>query len=272
MRIAAFILVLTSMLACHSTRQMQKTEPDINTPGTTTPVAPAEKVQPISSSVSENVFKNVFKNYIDYGTFNAKVRVKYESKEGADEATAVIRLKKDSAVWLSLRGALGIEGARVLITKDSVKVLNFLKKNVQNHSIDYLQKMMDFPLDLKTVQDIIIGNPVFVDTTATVEETSANNQIVIQMIGKVFKNMLTLDNTDLTIVHAKIEDATVSGKRTCEIRFDNYEKSSDVFFSTVRKIWVADQSGLVIDLAFKQFAFNQPETFPFNIPKNYQRL
>src|SRR4051812_14711341 len=131
MRIAAIILVLTSVLACHTTRQVRKIEPAVTVVDTTTPVTVTDTVQAKEPAVAEDVFKKVLKNYIEYTTFNAKVRVQYQSKEGSDEATAFIRLKKDSAVWVSLRGALGIEGARVLVTRDSVKVLNFLKKNVQ---------------------------------------------------------------------------------------------------------------------------------------------
>lgn len=133
-----------------------------------------------------DVYNKVIKNKIDFTTFNAKVRVQYEGKEGGDDATAFIRLKKDSAMWLSLRGALGIEGFRVLITKDSVKVMNLLKKTVQFRSIDYLQEITDLPFDFSTLQDLVIGNPIFIDSNIVSYKVNAANELLVLMSGRFF--------------------------------------------------------------------------------------
>ena len=66
-------------------------------------------------------------------------------------------MKKDSIIWISVNGALGIEGMRVLIDKDSVRILNKLDKEYQVRSLEYLQEVAAFPLDLRTVQELIIG-------------------------------------------------------------------------------------------------------------------
>lgn len=91
----------------------------------TAPVVGAEDNKKVDSAeLIKEIYNKVIKNKIDFNTFNARVRVAYTGKDGGDEATALIRVKKDSAIWLSLRGPLGIEGLRVLITNDSVKVMN----------------------------------------------------------------------------------------------------------------------------------------------------
>jgi hypothetical protein len=200
------------------------------------------------------------------------VRVGYQGKEGGDEATAFVRMKKDSAIWISLRGALGIEGFRVLITQDSVKVMNLLKKNVQFRSIAYLQEITDIPFDLATLQDLIVGNPVFIDSNIISYKVNGSNELLVLMGGKIFKHLLSLDDTDYSLLHSKLDDIEVGRNRTCDITFSDYNNSSGVMFSTRRRISVAEQSKLDIDLDFKQYTFNQPLTFPFNIPKNYKRL
>jgi len=75
-----------------------------------------------------------------------------------------VRMYKDSLIWLSVNGALGIEGMRVLIDKDSVRMLNKLDKEYQVRSFNYLQEIASLPFDLASIQDLIIGNPVFLDT------------------------------------------------------------------------------------------------------------
>jgi len=37
-------------------------------------------------------------------------------------------MQKDSIIWVSLTGLLGIEGYRMIVNKDSVKLMNKLKK------------------------------------------------------------------------------------------------------------------------------------------------
>lgn len=175
-------------------------------------------------------------------------------------------------MWLSLRGALGIEGFRVLITKDSVKVMNLLKKNVQYRSISYLQEITDLPFDFATLQDMVVGNPVFIDSNIVSYKVNASNELLVLMSGKFFKHLLTIDNTAYTILHSKLDDMDETRNRTCDITFSGYDNSAGTPFSTKREISVAEQSKLDINLDFKQYSFNQPLTFPFNIQKNYKRL
>ena len=281
MRIVPVLILLSMVLfACRPAKKVQKIQEAISKVDTTPVVVVADNKTENKSAIkkteptisAKDIFEKVEKNKIKFSYFNAKVRVRYEGKEGGDEATAFIRLKKDSAMWLSLRGALGIEGFRVLITRDSVKVMNLLKKNVQFRSISYLQEITGIPFDFATLEDMVVGNPVFIDSSIIGYKVNASNQLLVLTGGKIFKHLLTLDNTDFKILHSKLDDIDVGRNRTCDITFSDYENISGILFSTSRKISVAEQSKLDVNLDFKQHSFNQPLTFPFNIPKNYKRL
>src|SRR5215210_372051 len=166
------------MFSCRPAKKVQKIQEAISKVDTTPVIVIKDNKATDSAALIKDVYNKVIKNKIDFTTFNAKVRVAYSGKEGGDEATAYIRLKKDSAMWLSLRGALGIEGFRVLITKDSVKVMNLLKKNVQFRSIGYLQEVTDLPFDFATLQDLVVGNPVFIDSNVISYKVNNNNQLL----------------------------------------------------------------------------------------------
>lgn len=273
MRVAAvFVFLVIITFACSPAKKAQKIQDTVLKVDTTAVVAvSAETKKPGEGCSAKDVLHKVLKDKLYFTTFNAKVRVGYESKEGGDEATAFVRLKKDSAVWLSLRGALGIEGFRVLITKDSVKVMNLLKKNVQFKSISYLQELTDIPFDFTALQDLMVGNPVFIDTTIVSCTVNANNELLLLMVGKIFKHLLTLDNKDYRVLHSRLDDVEGGRNRTWDITFSDYENNG-ILFPKARKISVAEQSKLDINLDFKQYTFNQPLTFPFNIPRNYKRL
>lgn len=272
----AVILITLSVslmaLACRPAKKVQKIQEAISKKDTTTVTVIKKDDSVDSLKIAKNIYKKILQKKIDFTTFSAKVRVEYAGKENSNEATAFIRLQKDSLIWLSLRGALGIEGFRVLVTKDSVKVMNLLKKQVQYRTTSYLQEVSQLPFDFTTLQDMILGNPVFLDDNIVSYKTNGNNELVVLMTGKLFKHLLTLDNKDFKVLHSKLDDVDAVRNRTCAISFSDYETNAGFPFSTKRSISVAEKSRLDINIDFKQYAFNQPLTFPFNIPKNYRTV
>lgn len=259
-----------AVVGCRPAKKVQKIQEAISRVDTSGVTVVKKTDTSDSLNRARNIYNKVIQNRIDFKTLSAKVRVEYNGKEGGDEATAYIRMEKDNMIWLSLRGALGIEGFRVLITKDSVKVMNLLKKQVQYRTTSYLQEVTQLPFDFTTLQDLIVGNPVFIDSNIVSYKTNPNNELLVLMVGKLFKHLVTLDNNNFKVVHSKLDDIDVERNRTCDISFDNYESSSGIVFSTKRRISVAEKSKLDINLDFKQYSFNQPQTFPFTIPKNYK--
>ncbi|MGI8952650.1 MAG: DUF4292 domain-containing protein [Chitinophagaceae bacterium] len=268
--IGYFLCVLFLFAACRPAKKVQKIETAISKKDTTQVIKVSPDKPVDSFSLVKNIIANLYKTpRINFQTFAAKVKIEYEGKDESDQATAYLRMQKDSVIWISLRGALGIEGFRVLINKDTVEVMNLLKKTVQYRSISYLQELTEVPLDFNNLQNIIIGNPVFLDSNV-VSYKSTGSELLVLVVGKIFKNLLTLDNQDFKILHSKLDDVDPTRNRTADLTFDDYEKVGDFFFSKSRKISIAEKAKLDINLTFKQYSFNQPQTFPFNIPKNYK--
>src|SRR4051794_37313132 len=204
MRIAAIFPVLSIMMfACHASKKVQ----NIQTPISDVDTNPAITINPTipdSLPSSKKVFDKVLKNQIEFSTFNAKARVQYQGPEGEDDANAFVRIKKDSAIWISLRGALGIEGFRVLITPDSVKVINFLKKYVQRQGIAYLREISGMEIDFAALQDLVIGNPIFIDTNIVSHEVNSNNELLVTMAGTLYRSLVALDNSDNRVLYTRI--------------------------------------------------------------------
>lgn len=271
MRVAAYIFsAFILAIGCRPAKKVQRIENAMIQTDTTISVVTTPD-QPLSDTLenARNVYSKMVSKKIQFKTFSAKVRVGYEMPDGGDEATAYIRMEKDSLIWLSLRGALGIEGFRVLITPDSVKVMNLLKKTVQLRSIAFLQEVSKLPFDFRTLQEIIVGNPVFIEGPVVSYMLNANNETQLLLAGRYFKHLLNLD-ADTRLTHSKLDDVDPTRSRTCDITFSNYENVSGVEFSTLRKISVAEKSKLDIELDFKQYDFNQPQTFPFTISKSFK--
>src|SRR5206468_1806563 len=132
------------------------------------------------------------------------------------------------------------------------------------------QDVTALPLDLTTLQNLIIGNPVFVDSTI-VSYSLSNNTISMLSVGQWFKNLLTLDAQDKTLLHSKLDDVDFAHSRTADLTYSDYDDKKGVPFSTRRRIAVTEKNHLDIRMDFKQYEFNQEVSFPFTIPKNYDR-
>lgn len=95
-----------------------------------------------------------------------KIEAKASIKGKEQEFTTNIRMRRDSVIWLSI-GSLGIEGARILITEDSVKYIlqpPVFKGSYFEGNHSYLQNLLKIEeLDLCFVQSILLGEPVLFD-------------------------------------------------------------------------------------------------------------
>jgi outer membrane lipoprotein-sorting protein len=213
----------------------------------------------------------IIRQKILFTTFNAKVDVDYTGGDGKKyDVNATVRMYKDSLIWVSVNAILGIEAMRLLITKDSVKLLNKLDKIYTARSVSYLQEVIALPLDLSTFQDLIIGNPVYLDSNV-VSYTRSGEELSLLSVGSVFRHFITLHANDKVVQHSKMDDVDVLRNRTCDLVYEKYEDKKGVRFSTRRQITVSEKSKLDVKLDFKNYGFNETLSFPFSVPKNYDR-
>ncbi len=219
----------------------------------------------------KNVLSNVHSKQIDFKTFSAKIKVDYQNNKGNQpNITAYVRILKDSLIWISgYATVFNIEAFRVLVNKDSVFVLDKINKKVQYRSIDYLQEVTEIPFDFKTLQNLLVGNPVFLDDSV-VSYKESESKILLATVGKYFKNLLTIDKNNHYLVHSKLDDVDINHNRTADITYNNFESNNGLNFSTYREITVSEKNKLDIQLNFKQWEFNKELTIIFNIPKNYK--
>ena len=268
MRLVSIILIVAALFvfSCRPTRKIQNviTKKD----STVVVLPPPEKTGEDTAKIIRENFTRLKTHRINYTTFSAKIDVDYIGADGKkDNVNATLRMYKDSLIWISLTGLLGIEGLRAYITQDSIKVLNKLDKIYTARSVAYVQEVTGLPLDLPAMQDLIIGNPVFVDSNI-VSFIRAGNTISILSIGEWFKNLITLNEGVMT--HSKLDDLDINRNRTCDLTYDDYENKKGVNFSSKRRITVSEKSKLDIKLNFKSYGFNEPLNFRFSVPKDYK--
>jgi len=263
MKIIFILLAIITLASCRSTKKIQTAIEKKDTVETVT----TPKID--TTQLINNALLTLKNNRIDYKTFSAKVDVDYRGGDDKHyDVNANLRMHKDSLIWISVNAVFGIEAMRLLINKDSVFLLDKLNKTYLTRSIDYLQEVSGLPLTLSNLQDILAGNPVFIDSV--VSYSNDNSTISLLSIGQTFKNLVTINGEKNVLVHSKLDDLDITRSRTADLNYDDYENKKGKSFSSKRRITVAEKNKLDISLNFKQYEFDNDLSFPFSIPKNYK--
>ena len=112
----------------------------------------------------EVLFEEMIQNQINADWLEGKVKVRYSDKYQNLRGSGTIKMRKDSVIWMNVK-ALGFEVGRVLITKDSIFALMRLQRQYIAESLDYVERSYNMPADLGLIQNLILGNPLFFQTT-----------------------------------------------------------------------------------------------------------
>lgn len=265
-----FVTAICFFCSCSPAKKIQTTIPEKDTIAVAV-IVPTGDPRQDSVVFIKKIYKQVLDNHINFTTFSAKVDVDYKDTDGKEyNITAHLRMYKDSVIWFSVTGALGIEGLRAYITADSVKLLDKQNKEYVARSLSYLQDVIALPLDLVSLQDLLLGNPVFLDSTI-ISYSQSGNSISLLSKGEFIKNSFTIDETGKLVQSSKLDNVDEGQNRSCFLTYAEYQNKAGVNFSTKRTINVTDKKKLDIKLDFRQYAFNEKLSFPFSVPKNYQR-
>ena len=267
--IAFFMTVLPG---CHTTRPTRHIKKAIAAKDSSNIVVITKQSEVDSVILENKTLDNMHQHYIDFKTFNARIKVEYEDSKGRQpDIIAIVRILKDSAIWVSLTASLfNIEVYRMLITRDSVILMNTRQREVQYRSLDYLQDLTEIPFDYATLQNLLIGNPIFLNKKV-VSYKKTGSHVLILTVGEIFKHLLTLSADNYLLLHSKLDDVDIARNRTADITYGEYESKDGFDFSTYREITVSEKNKLDIRLNFKQYEFNKELSVSFKVPKNYKR-
>ena len=266
MRIGLLLMVLMMAFAsCRSTKQI------------TTVIAKKDSavvvVNPAESDSAKSVRATLDKikgKKISFTTFSSKVKVEYSDDNNRRfDFNAFLRMKKDSAIWISIIAALNIEAFRVMITPDSIIIMDKINRTIQRKPLFYLQEITKVPFDYNTLEDLIVGNPVYLDKTI-IAYADQGEKLSMSTIGQAFKHYLTVSKTDLNLLFSKLDDVDVARSRTANLAYGEYIAAGPWMFAGKRDISLSEKTKLEIKLDFKQVEFEKPMGFPFSIPKNFK--
>lgn len=97
-------------------------------------------------------------SFPDFKTFSGKAKAKLDREGESHEFSANIRVRKGEAIWINV-SALGglVNVARLYITPDSVRMINFLQKNARLIPVSEVGNLLPFPVSFGDLQALLLG-------------------------------------------------------------------------------------------------------------------
>ncbi|MCA6078069.1 DUF4292 domain-containing protein [Fulvivirga sedimenti] len=205
--------------------------------------------------------------------FSGKAKINYKDDELDIKARANVRIRKDSVIWISF-SSVGIQGARCLINKDSITIINLVKKEYYVFNYDSLTKQFNFEVNYDAIQAATFGNLIKSRDKSDVVEKEEGLYILKQTSGNV-----SIDNfvNPKTMKIERVEMTEDSTKNTAVIRYYDFQMVDQSAFPYSAILSIFYKKGVkmlntVIEMEYSKAELGDKELkFPFNIPKKYER-
>jgi hypothetical protein len=264
------ILILLSV-ACSNVKKVQVIQDALTVKVVPDAAALAEKARQDSLLMVKGIVRNIANTKIDFKTMNAKVKMDYETINDKKSFIANISIRKDSGIYITMRFDLGIIGVKAFINKDSI-FLNFPQdKKTERHALSYLQELVKIPLSYQTIEDLVIGNPIFMDSIDIISYKVMNERLQVSLMGNLFKNLMILSEDNSKLVELKLDDVDATKHRTCDIIYSEHALVKNIQFPLNRNISINAQTKIDIGMEIKEFNFDEPLKYTFTIPKTGKR-
>jgi hypothetical protein len=198
-----------------------------------------------------------------------KCQLQMESEDSNLSGQGIIRIRRDSAIWVSLR-KLGFEVGRTLILKDSFFYLNRLNNVFEAHPISFIKEKYQLPGDFLHLQALLLGN-------APIDDSS--DFIVTKKESFEWQLQKSMDNGTLSLAWdfnnkriSAMDWGQPSSNKYFKMKFGDYKAlESKQQFSYFRDLNIqsAETGNLHVVLSFNQVQFNLPVSLRFDIQQRY---
>lgn len=210
---------------------------------------------------------------VDFEYFSGKAKINYKDDELDIKARANVRIKKDSAIWIAF-SAIGIQGARCMITQDSITIMNLVKKEYYVFYYDSLSNQFNFDVNFDAIQSVALGN-LIVDRKKEDAVVKEGEFYMLQQRS----DSVAINNyvNQRTMKIERVEMLEIPSKNSAVIRYYDYgmvQEHAFPFSAIISLFYKANGKTLntVIEFEYNKAEIEEkPIKFPFSIPKKYDR-
>ena len=230
------------------------------------------------------VLDSVMARQVDFRWIAAKAQVDYTDKSGETNSFDItLRIRKDSAIWISITPLLGIEAARVLINQDSIVLLDRVHKTYKVRRFDYLGEMLKTDVDFSMIQSVVMGNyfqyqkndkirSYYEEDPYSILSTLNKRQARRAMEEKDPSRPVIQDfwiDGNFRIIKSKITDEKLD--RWMEARYSSFTSVNNYLFPNNIVVTFFSGSPVIMKVTYTKVTSEESLAMPFTIPEKYSR-
>tara|TARA_R110001592_G_scaffold29262_3_gene106294 strand:- start:623 stop:1441 length:819 start_codon:yes stop_codon:yes gene_type:complete len=226
------------------------------------------------------------KNEFQFTSISAKAEIEY-TEEKSTSFKAHLRIQKDSIIWISITPVLGIEIARVMITQDSVMLMNRVKSEYFKGDFDYINKMFNVEFDYEMLQSLLIGNSLeFEDNEklrTSIDRKSDRYFIGTEKKRKVKKDLkkekekikeqsqvIWLEPKTFKIVELLVLDPNKD--QSLNAIFSDHRILNEQLFPFKLVFNIRSKKELKINVDYSKITLDKEQSYSFKIPSKYEQI
>jgi hypothetical protein len=231
--------------------------------------------------------RNIRENELNYNWIYAKADV--ETLIDGEEHSLDIRVRgrKDSAIWISIQAIGLVDVAKLLITRDTVKMVVYVKKQYFVGDFNYINQLLNADLDFDLIQAALFGNSADFndddDRLKPLIDKENCKYILTTERRKKYKRILTgqdslkrslqamtINPENYKIVNNSFTD--VATGRVFNANYDKFISNDSVYAPRYVNIDIRAEKRINVKINYVRIEINQQQKMPLNIPKSYDAI
>lgn len=232
------------------------------------------------------LMKLLKENQFDFKWLSAKFSADMVLDGNNESFNGLMRVRKDSVIWMII-SKMGFEGARIMITKDSVKFLDKVNKKYFTGTHDTISKMLHTDLDFEIMQSMLVGNSVEFyeeDEKLKAGKDKDSSQYILSTVRKrKLKRILKGHDVPKDLVQSiwmenklwkitRIFMTDHNTNRTFDAFYNDFQKTDSALFPFHVKFDIKAEREVMVEFDYSKVTLNKPQEFPFTVPESYERI
>jgi len=252
----------------------------------TVPLADAVKPTipaPVPADSPDSLYAVLQSGGLSATWFAARVAVDAELDRDKRSFNVNLRMRCDSLIWMSISPALGIEVARVLISPDSVKVLNRINGTYFKGGFAYLSELLQADLNFKMLQSILLGNAYLHYTVDKYILDRENDEFVLSTFKKrKMKREVEMEIPEIVTQEiwysperqrvSRMEMRDYRPMRNFSVRYLAYELIDSLMVPSSFQIDAQANKSLSVQMTYSRIVLNKEQNIAFSIPDDYEPM
>lgn len=205
---------------------------------------------------------------IMFNSFSGKARSVLNIDGNSNDVTLNIRIKRDQKIWISITAIAGIEAARVLITPDSILIINRLQSVYVKQPFSYINTVAGNQVNYKTIESLLVGNaiPELLNEHADFR-TSADSIILTGNLQELAYKLIVGPGMRVTQTNLNDQNAAQSLQVTNHAFI---QAGARAIPSQIDITSLVKDKKIQVNLHYIKTDFDQPQEYPFSIPARYK--